>query len=96
MAAEAQVQPETPPGSGNNSKPAPNERLERWESNWSRPRDASGRIAFHRSEVNSNLLNNLDKFLGAEEEGEEHRRVLVTLCGKTVDMPFLSSKVRWP
>lgn len=109
MASEAQTKPETSlPASdlnGDSSQPSvgaeskfsrpddPQERLARWVDGWAKPRDAPGRIAFHKADPNINLLKNLDKFLEPEQEGGEKRRVLVPLCGKTVDMPFLSSKV---
>ncbi|GAQ84841.1 hypothetical protein KFL_002080180 [Klebsormidium nitens] len=108
MAAEAKTQPETShpaknvneesseptvaAGSESSRPDDPQERLTRWVAGWAKPRDAPGRIAFHKADPNPNLLKNLEKFLGPEQEAGENRRVLVPLCGKTVDMPFLSSK----
>ena len=52
--------------------------LERWEQ---------GQTRFHRSEPSAALVANEDRFLG----GGPHR-VLVPLCGKSVDLPWLVSR----
>lgn len=52
--------------------------LARWEE---------GRTGFHRGEVHPDLRAWMDRWLG-----EDHLRVLVPLCGKTVDIPFLAGR----
>lgn len=52
--------------------------LDRWEE---------GRIGFHRGEVHPDLRAWLDTWLD-----EDHLRVLVPLCGKSVDIPFLAGR----
>jgi len=52
--------------------------LARWEE---------GRIGFHRGEVHPDLRQFLDTWLD-----EPHHRVLVPLCGKTLDIPFLAGR----
>lgn len=52
--------------------------LQKWEKNT---------IAFHRSEANPSLVNHFDKLVLAKGS-----RVLVPLCGKTLDIGWLLSK----
>lgn len=52
--------------------------LARWEE---------GRIGFHRGEVHPDLRTFLDVWLD-----ESHHRILVPLCGKSVDIPFLAGR----
>lgn len=52
--------------------------LARWEE---------GRIGFHRGEVHPDLRTFIDRWLD-----EDHHCVLVPLCGKTVDIPFLAGR----
>ncbi len=61
-------------------------RLKRWKLGW-----AAGRKGFHMSSVNENLKVNLDDFIGSDAKASSGARVLVPLCGKTRDMPFLAS-----
>eukprot|EP00242_Pyramimonas_sp_CCMP2087_P006626 CAMPEP_0198215958 /NCGR_PEP_ID=MMETSP1445-20131203/53829_1 /TAXON_ID=36898 /ORGANISM="Pyramimonas sp., Strain CCMP2087" /LENGTH=306 /DNA_ID=CAMNT_0043891939 /DNA_START=165 /DNA_END=1082 /DNA_ORIENTATION=+ len=57
------------------------ERLSRWMEGWS-----IGRTAFHRAEVNATIIQNEKVWLATDSK----LRVLVPLCGKTVDMPYLA------
>lgn len=52
--------------------------LDRWEE---------GRIGFHRGEVHPDLRTFLEQWLD-----EDHHRILVPLCGKSVDIPFLAGR----
>ncbi len=54
----------------------------RWHDSW-----REGRIGFHSSDVNSDLTTYADRYL----EGGPHR-VLVPLCGKTVDIAWLAEQ----
>lgn len=53
-----------------------------WLSRWE-----EGRIGFHKGEVHPDLRTYLDRWLD-----ESHLRVLVPLCGKSVDIPFLAGR----
>lgn len=53
-----------------------------WHESWQ-----AGRIGFHASEVHRDLIAHEDRFLG-----EGPHRVLVPLCGKSVDMAWLADK----
>lgn len=53
-----------------------------WAERW-----AEGRTAFHREEVHPALLGEAGRFLG-----EEPQRVLVPLCGKALDVPWLAEQ----
>lgn len=59
--------------------------------------------AWHRSKPNEFLVMYMDRFMGPNDELDKpiaaqakqtvkHHRVLVPLCGKTVDMPYLADK----
>jgi thiopurine S-methyltransferase len=69
-------------GTGND----PSDRLESWNKRWS-----TGKIAFHKTEVHASLQKYCDEYLldGIIGGGG---RILVPLCGKTVDMAFLARK----
>lgn len=54
----------------------------RWHDSW-----REGRIGFHKSEVHADLIEYEERFLGSEP-----KRVLVPLCGKTVDLAWLAQK----
>jgi len=58
-----------------------NEGLTLWQERWN-----EGRIGFHRDAVNPHLQAHADALL------EGARRVLVPLCGKSVDMPWLAER----
>lgn len=45
--------------------------------------------AWHREKPNAILVNNYDRFIGPNGA---KTRVLVPLCGKTVDMPYLAQR----
>ncbi|KAJ8043018.1 putative thiopurine S-methyltransferase [Holothuria leucospilota] len=60
-----------------------NDRMAEWEDRWQ-----NGRIAFHRDNVNQNLLNNFERLAN----GRKELNFLVPLCGKTVDMKWLAGK----
>lgn len=45
--------------------------------------------AWHREKPNAILVDNYDRFIGPNEP---EARVLVPLCGKTVDMPYLAQR----
>ncbi|CAM9156361.1 unnamed protein product, partial [Ectocarpus sp. 6 AP-2014] len=65
------------------------DRLERWNDRW-----ATGRVAWHREKPNEILVKNYDAFM-RPTDGQKPgaaARVLVPLCGKTVDMPYLAQK----
>jgi thiopurine S-methyltransferase len=53
-----------------------------WQTQW-----REGRIAFHRPEPNPWLVAHLDRL----ELGGDRRRVLVPLCGKSIDLGYLAS-----
>ncbi|MCB9777063.1 MAG: thiopurine S-methyltransferase [Alphaproteobacteria bacterium] len=53
-----------------------------WLSRWE-----EGRIGFHQGEVHPDLRTFLDQWLD-----ESHHRILVPLCGKSVDIPFLAGR----
>ena len=53
-----------------------------WRSRWS-----TGRIGFHKSEVHPDLLQRRDAWL------DSGSRVLVPLCGKTLDLAWLAERV---
>jgi thiopurine S-methyltransferase len=53
-----------------------------WTDKWS-----EGTLGFHEAEVHANLLAHAERFLG-----DGSRRVLVPLCGKSVDMPWLEAQ----
>ena len=59
----------------------PPDRLARWFAGWQ-----AGRTGFHLSEVNETLLAHCDEWL----EGSTGKTILVPLCGKSVDLPFLA------
>lgn len=61
-------------------------RLERWENRWS-----MGRTQWHKTEVHASLQKYCDEYLidGIIGGGG---RILVPLCGKTVDMTYLARK----
>ena len=63
--------------------------LARMEPEFWRERWRSGQIGFHRGDVNPFLRAHLDALLGA---GPDPRRVLVPLCGKSVDLEFLAAQ----
>ena len=54
----------------------------RWHLSWS-----EGRTGFHKKEVHSDLLDYEEPFIGTSS-----RRVLVPLCGKSVDLVWLADK----
>ncbi len=54
----------------------------RWHDSW-----REGRIGFHQSNVNTDLVANEERFLA----GGSHR-ILVPLCGKTVDLAWLAER----
>jgi thiopurine S-methyltransferase len=54
----------------------------RWHESWQ-----AGRIGFHSSAIHQDLVKYQDKFLG-----DGPHRVLVPLCGKTVDMAWLAEQ----
>jgi len=58
--------------------------MNQWESRWE-----EGRIGFHLSEVNSYLTRFCDQFLNQNFES-----VFVPLCGKTLDLFWLSEKTK--
>lgn len=68
-------------------------RMDRWNDRWQR-----GNISWHRSQPYGILVKHYDQFIGvsgsqAKSDGAHQRyRVLVPLCGKTLDMPFLADK----
>jgi thiopurine S-methyltransferase len=73
--------------SDNNNNNDPNSnRLERWENRWS-----MGRTQWHKTEVHASLQKYCDEYLidGIIGGGG---RILVPLCGKTVDMAYLARK----
>lgn len=53
-----------------------------WLARW-----AEGRIGFHKGEVHPDLQTWQDAWLD-----EPHHRILVPLCGKSVDIPFLAGR----
>jgi len=58
-----------------------------WETQWQK-----GDIAFHQSEVNPKLLDNMDELIGCEKAGSGEkvcRNILVPLCGKSRDLIHL-------
>ena len=61
-------------------------RLERWQDRWS-----TGRTQWHKTEVHASLMKYCDEYLidGIIGGGG---RILVPLCGKTVDMVYLARK----
>lgn len=60
--------------------------LRAWQERWQQ-----GRIGFHRSEIHPTLQRFSDELLGAS-----NARVLVPLCGKSVDLVWLASRCRFP
>ncbi len=54
----------------------------RWHKSWD-----EGRIGFHSSDTHSDLLSYENEFLG-----DTPKRILVPLCGKSVDMVWLADK----
>lgn len=54
--------------------------------------------SWHRTKPNAFLVDHYDRFLGATKDqspskaGDPKHRVLVPLCGKSVDIPFLADK----
>lgn len=62
------------------------ERLARWEGRW-----GDGYIAFHQPKVHPALSANEEALFPGGAADRPHR-VLVPLCGKTVDMPHLAAK----
>lgn len=64
----------------------PTERLARWAAKWE-----SNDIKFHKRDVHPTLAAQYDHLFPDAGKGVAHR-VLVPLCGKTVDMPWLARK----
>ena len=62
----------------------------RWNEGWDAGRYSQAGNGFHRAEPNPHLVANVEQILPASAGGGGGR-VLVPLCGKTVDMPFLTS-----
>lgn len=54
----------------------------RWHESWK-----AGRIGFHSNEIHEDLVGHQDRFLG-----DGPHRVLVPLCGKSVDMTWLAEQ----
>lgn len=61
----------------------------RWNAGWEGGRYSTPGTGFHRAEPNIHLVTYVEKLLAGRPPGA---RVLVPLCGKTVDMPFLASR----
>jgi len=60
---------------------APNDEQTLWHARWS-----EGRIGFHREAVNAHLQAHASALL------RDAKRILVPLCGKSVDMPWLAQQ----
>ena len=62
----------------------------RWNAGWEGGRYSTPGNGFHRAEPNIHLVTYVEKLLaGRPADGA---RVLVPLCGKSVDMPFMASR----
>lgn len=63
----------------------------RWNDGWEAGRYSAAGTGFHRAEPNIHLVMHADRILPAGS-APGTARVLVPLCGKTVDMPFIASR----
>jgi len=72
------------------AEPAPSTFHPRWNDGWEAGRYSTAGTGFHRAEPNIHLVTYADKILPVGSA--PGARVLVPLCGKTVDMPFMASR----
>jgi thiopurine S-methyltransferase len=56
-----------------------------WQDKWEQ-----GQIGFHQSEINSDLVNYMSRYLEISEKNDFH--IFVPLCGKTSDMLWLKER----
>ena len=68
-------------------------RLERWQKGWDSGRYSVAGQAFHKAEVNPFLATHMPLLqLRPSEDVDKQDRVLVPLCGKTVDMVYFADQ----